>query len=167
MKNIKLTFLLLLSLYIASCGFHLRGNQDLSAVLPEVQIQGTSIHSELGRELSRALTAAKVTVLDDSDVLLTVTQDRFSKRVLSLDSLGRANQYELKYQLSFALVNKVKSGKESSEGKQKLVDLIPEQTINTKREYLFDADLILAKRMKRLGLIMICDKQQCYSLFDV
>lgn len=145
MKNSQFTFLLLFSFLIASCGFHLRGNQDLSGVLPEVQIQGISVHSELGRELSRALTAAKVTVLDESDVLLTVTQDHFSRRVLSLDSAGRANQYELNYQLSFALVKKVKDEKEGSKEKQKLVDLMPTQTINTKREYLFDADLILAK----------------------
>ena len=145
MKNSQFTFLLLFSFLIASCGFHLRGNQDLSSVLPEVQIQGISEHSELGRELSRALIAAKVTVLSESDVLLTITQDNFSRRVLSLDSAGRANQYELNYQLSFALVKKVKSEKEDSEKKQKLIDLMPTQTINVKREYLFDADLILAK----------------------
>jgi len=145
MKNRKLTFLLVLSFLMASCGFHLRGSQDLSAVLPEVQIQGTSKHSELGRELTRALTAAKVNVLDESEILLSITRDKFSKRVLSLDSAGRANQYELSYQLSFSLVKKVKSKNEESDSKQMIVDLIPTQNITEKREYLFDADLILAK----------------------
>ena len=106
MKNIKSTYIILLSMLITSCGFHLRGNQDLSSVLPEVQIQGTSIHSDLGRELNNTLTNAKVSVLDESNVLLSITKDGFSKRVLSLDSAGRANQYELNYQLSFSLVKK-------------------------------------------------------------
>lgn len=145
MKNIKLTFVFLLSFLIISCGFHLRGSQDLSAVLPEVQIQGTSKHSELARELTRALTSAKVNVLDESETLLSITRDNFSKRVLSLDSAGRANQYELSYQLSFSLVKKVKSENEESDGKQMIVDLIPEQNITEKREYLFDANLVLAK----------------------
>ena len=143
MKKIKITYLILLSVLMASCGFHLRGNQDLSAVLPEVQIQGTSIHSDLGRELKRALTNSKVNVLDDSAVLLSVTRDDFSKRVLSLDSAGRANQYELKYQLSFSLIKKESSKSDSK--KQHVVDLIPSQNITAKREYVFDADLVLAK----------------------
>jgi len=140
MKKIKLTFILLLSFVITSCGFHLRGSQDLSAVLPEVQIQGTSKHSELGRELTRALTAAKVNVLDESDIVLNITKNSMSKRVLSLNSEGRANQYELRYDLSFILVKKVQE-----KSKQRLLDLIPAQSITEKREYLFDANLVLAK----------------------
>lgn len=143
MKKIKITFVLLLSVFTASCGFHLRGNQDLSAVLPEVQIQGTSIHSDLGRELKRALTNSKINVLDESDVLLSITRDSFSKRVLSLDSAGRANQYELNYQLGFSLIKKELSASDNK--KQHAVDLIPSQNITEKREYLFDANLVLAK----------------------
>ena len=148
MKNIKLTFLLLFSFLISSCGFHLRGNQDLSSSLAEVQIQGTSIHSELGRGLVRALTSAKVNVLDESDVLLIITKDIFSKRVLSLDSSGRANQYELNYQLSFSLIKKLKQDNE----KQSFVDLIASQSITEKREYLFDANLVLAKSDEEIQL---------------
>ena len=140
MKNIKLTFLLLVSMLIVSCGFHLRGNQDLSAVLPEVQITGTSVHSEIGRKLTQALTAAKVNILDEADFILNISQDSFSRRVLSLDNTGRANQYELKYQLSFSLVKKI-----WQDNKLKLVELIPAQSISERREYLFDANLILAK----------------------
>lgn len=145
MKNIKFTFLFLLSFLIISCGFHLRGSQDLSAVLPEAQIQGTSKHSDLGRELIRALISANVNVLDESDTVLNITRDVFSKRVLSLDSAGRANQYELSYQLSFSLIKKVKSENNISDEKQKIIILIPSQSITEKREYLFDANLVLAK----------------------
>lgn len=142
MKNIKYTYLLI-SILITGCGFHLRGDQDLSSVLPEVQIQGTSIHSDLGRELKNALTNAKVSVLDESNVLLSVTKDAFSKRVLSLNSAGHANQYQLSYQLSFSLIKKIKSDNE----KQSVVDVIPSQSITQKREYLFDEDTdsVLAK----------------------
>ena len=140
MKKINITILFLLSSFIISCGFHLRGSQDLSAVLPEIQIQGISKHSELGRELIRALTSSKVNVLDESDTVLNITQNTLTKRVLSLDSAGQANQYELSYQLSFSLVKIIQD-----EDKQKLVDLIPAQSIREKREYLFDANLVLAK----------------------
>ena len=149
MKKIKLTFVIVVSFLIVSCGFHLRGNQDLSNVLPEVSLQGTSKHSELGRELTRTLTAAKVNVFDSSATILKVTNDTFSKRVLSLDSAGRANQYELSYNLSFSLFKTVPGQKVAKNGEKEkllqLVDLIPAQNITVKREYLFDANLVLAE----------------------
>lgn len=145
MKKFNLTVLFLLSGLIVSCGFHLRGNQDLSAVLPEVQIQGTSKHSELGRELLQALADAKVNVLEESGTVLNITQSHISKRVLSLDSAGRANQYELSYQLNFSLVKKEKGKSKQGKGEQQFIDLIPAQKIREKREYLFDANLVLAK----------------------
>lgn len=145
MKYVKITVLFLLCSLIISCGFHLRGNQDISAVLPEVRIVGVNKHSQLGRELITALTDAKVNVLDDSDTMLNITKNQISKRVLSVDSAGRANQYELSYQLSFSLVNKIQVKNQESKSKQQLIDLIAAQTINEKREYLFDANLVLAK----------------------
>lgn len=145
MKILKFTLLFSLGLLVSSCGFHLRGSQDLSALLPEIQIQGTSQHSELGRELTLMLSAAKVNVLDESEVLLNISNNSFSKRVLSLDSAGRVNQYELSYQLGFSLVKKIKVDNVEGKVKQSSIDLMPLQTINEKREYLFDSNLILAK----------------------
>lgn len=141
MKIIKLTIIFLMSGFIVSCGFHLRGNQDLSTVLPEVQLVGVNQYSELGRELIRALNASKVNVLDESTTVLKVTQDNISKRVLSLDSAGRANQYGLSYQLGFSLQKKL----QGDDTKQQWVDLIKPQNISEKREYLFDANLVLSK----------------------
>ena len=147
MKKIKFTFVIIVSFIITSCGFHLRGNQDLSDVLPELSLQGTSKHSELGRELSRALTEAKINVSDGSATVFKVNNDTFSKRVLSLDSAGRANQYELSYNLSFSLFKTVanQKAKTAKESLVRLVDLIPAQSITVKREYLFDANLVLAE----------------------
>ena len=149
MKKINITILFLFSGFIISCGFHLRSNHDLSAVLPEVQIQGVNKHSKLGRELINALTAAKVNVSDGSDIILIITRDNMSKRVLSVDSAGHANQYELSYQLDFSLGEKVQGESLKYKNKQRenkqLVTLAPIQSIIERREYLFDADLVLAK----------------------
>ena len=145
MKNIRITVLFIFSSLIMSCGFHLRGQQDISAFLPEVQLLGVNQHSQLGRELITALNVAKVNVLDESDTLLSITQNQKSKRVLSVDSAGRANQYELSYQLGFSIVKKAELKKQATNEKQVVVDLVPAQTIKEKREYLFDSNLVLAK----------------------
>ena len=138
MKNFKLTYLLI-SILITGCGFHLRGSQDFSKTLPEVNVSGVNKYSDLGRELLRSLAAANVNVFDESSIILNITNDTFSKRVLSVDSAGRANQYELRYDVSFTLVKTA-----NNEKVKKIVDLIPAQNISEKREYLFDANLILA-----------------------
>ena len=119
MKKFKLTYLLI-SILITSCGFHLRGSQDFSKILPEVNVSGVDKYNELGRELLRSLAAANVNVFDESSVILNVTNDTFSKRVLSVDSAGRANQYELRYDVSFTLVNTVKNEKENKTSDQVL-----------------------------------------------
>ena len=148
MKKINLFLLFLVASIHSGCGFHLRGSQDLSAELPEIQLTGVNQHSELGRDLNRALAAAKVSVVAESTVVLNITRNTISKRVLSVDSAGRANQYELNYQLGFALLKKV-----NTEGnKQQLVDLIKPQSISEKREYLFDANLVLAKSGEETNL---------------
>ena len=140
MKKVKNTILFSLSFLLISCGFHLRGNQDLSLVLPEVKVVGVNQHSELGRELIRALNNSKVTILDESSTVLKITLNNLSKRVLSLDSAGRANQYELSYKLSFSLQKMM----QSDGVKPQQIDLIAAQNISEKREYLFDANLVLA-----------------------
>lgn len=145
MKNIKFTFVMLFSLLMISCGFHLRGNQDLSAVLAEVSVQGVSQYSELGRELSRALVSAKVKVFAGAATILNVTEDNYSKRVLSLNNAGRVNQYELVYKISLSLVTVVHSKNKGKEQKPVFNKLMPDLNITIKREYLFDSNLVLAK----------------------
>lgn len=148
MNKVKVTFLFFVSLMLVSCGFHLRGSQDLSVVLPEVQLDGVNQHSDLGRDLIQALTSSKVAVVDESSVILDITQNNITKRVLSVDSAGRANQYELNYQLGFTLQKKI----ETEDNKQKFVDLMKAQIISEKREYLFDANLVLSKTGEEVTL---------------
>lgn len=161
MKTMNIFILLLISSFIAGCGFHLRGNQDLSADLPEVSVKGINHFSDYGRELIRALTAAKVSVFDESTTVLNVSREAFSKRVISLDSAGRANQYQLRHDLSFSLVKMIAQTQQtdSKVSKPKLVNLIPAQNISVTRDYLFDANSVLAgeEEERRLKKAMIQD----------
>lgn len=154
MTTVKIFILFFISSVITGCGFHLRGNQDLSSDLPEVKVQGINHYSDYGRELIRALTAAKVNVSDTSMTVLNVSSEAFSKRVISVDSAGRANQYELRHDISYSLV-KVVPQKQKTKGKitqPQVVDLIPAQTISEKRDYLFDANAVLAAEQEERRL---------------
>ena len=109
-------------------------------MLPELRISGIEPHSELGKLLAQAFSNAKVIVTEAAKAELKITRFEKSKRVLSLDNNGRANQYELSYQLGFVLFRKTLQG-----DKEVLQELMPAQTLTEKREYLFDANQVLAK----------------------
>lgn len=109
-------------------------------MLPELNLSGVEQNSEAGRLLVQAFTNAKVIVTAAAKTELKITRFTKAKRVLSLDNNGRANQYELSYQLSFVLLRK----KTQAEKEVEQV-LLPAQTITEKREYLFDANQVLAK----------------------
>lgn len=144
MKQIKLTWLLMIALMISACGFHLRGNYDLSKSLAVVSLQGISQHSDTGRLLVSALNASDVTVADEKDTnnfRLVISNESINKRILSLDSTGRANQYELRYQLSFKL--------QDEQGQ----DRVAEKTISLRREFLYDENLVLAKSAEEKRLV--------------
>ncbi len=143
MTILRNTGLLFFVLLLAGCGFHLRGSQDLSAVLPEVALSGVTSQTELGRLLYPQLDAAKVKVTDDARLQLRIVQDSYGKRVLSLDNNGRANQYELSYQLGYELVKTLPQ--EDQQAAAQTVTVLPVSTIRERREYLFDANRVLAK----------------------
>lgn len=124
-------------LSIQSCGFSLRSDRDMSRQLESVTILGISEYSEIGRMLYAALRQSRVAISNDTKTttaVLNISQQQFNKRVISLDSLGRANQYELVYELVFRVLN--------PDGSERL----KEQKISLRREFLYDSTLVLAKQ---------------------
>lgn len=118
------------------CGFRLRGSIDLPAELTEVAIQGTRPNGELGVALRNGFTRVGGQVVDsvvNARSVLVITQDSSDRRVLSVDSIGQANEYELAYTLGFRL--------DDPDGTNRVVP----QSINLRRQYRFDPNQTLAK----------------------
>lgn len=142
--RIKSTLTLLcVVLFVQSCGFKLRTDRDLSQRIASVHILGISEYSDVGRLLYSALRQGRVALLDDSKAaaaVLNISRQQFTKRVISLDSLGRANQYELVYELVYKMLNQ--------DGSERLA----EQKISLRREFLYDSNLVLAKQEEETRL---------------
>ena len=118
------------------CGFRLRGSIDLPVELTEVAIQGTRPNGELGVALRNGLSRVGGQVVDSvgsARSVLVITQDSSERRVLSVDSIGQANEYELAYTLGFRL--------DDPDGTNRVVP----QSINLRRQYRFDPNQTLAK----------------------
>ncbi|MGR6035154.1 MAG: LPS-assembly lipoprotein LptE [Candidatus Nitrosoglobus sp.] len=123
-------------LLLMGCGFHLRGNVQLSPLLTRTYVQGIPPYSELGVQIKRSLEANGVTVTSEpknASATLSITYNQIQRQVLSVGgSTAKVQEYALKYVLQFQVTNP----------KGKI--LLPSQRIELMREYRFDALSVLS-----------------------
>ncbi|MDF3126833.1 MULTISPECIES: LPS assembly lipoprotein LptE [Rheinheimera] len=132
--------LLISSLLLTSCGFHLRGSLPLERY-PAIFVDAKK-HSELASLLSDQLESNKVkllTELDPKAPALMLQQDSLERRTLSLFPNGQVAEYELIYRVKYQL-------------------LLPDQELQEfqfelTRDYQDDPNLALAKA-KELDLLL-------------
>lgn len=121
---------------LTGCGFHLRGAVELPPELTEVAIQGTKPYDELWVALRNGFARVGGQVVESAQQaqsVLVITRDATQRRVLSVDSQGQANQYELQYTFEFRL--------DDPQGTTR----VSTQSISLRRQYRFDPDQTLAK----------------------
>ncbi len=116
---------------LASCGFHLRGSVELPPALSEIAVKDVSLNSDIAPELRHALGNAGVRVSDSAAMVLTVRAEKYDKRVLSVDSVGRALEYGLRYTVRFSLKD------------EKGAIWIPEEPVTQTRDLRFDTTAVL------------------------
>ena len=143
-------FLLLLAschLLLVSCGFHLRGtgNVDIPPSLSvlQVRVEGSLLENNpLLAAIKNALrTQTNIQIQESGDVpQLILYGEQSDNRVLSVTSTGKVEEYLLKYEVSFRLMDK--------EGKL----LSPSQTVKVQRDYRFDRLNVLAKEREEQEL---------------
>jgi len=128
-------FILVMSL-LQSCGFRLRGASELPNTVKFAVIDGVAEFSDLGIAIKQQLVSSGAKVLTTADVdtvHFVVTRNKFFRRVLSIDSAGRANEYGLTYEMSIRVLD------------AKGVTLVKERIVNLNRNYTYDLDNALAK----------------------
>lgn len=94
---------------LAGCGFRLRGQAQLP--FETLHIPGdTPLVVELKRNLAAASTTRLVNVPAEAQAVLGFTQEVRDKIILSFNSAGRVQEYQLRYRVGFR-VSDPKSGK--------------------------------------------------------
>ena len=116
------------------CGYQLRGAVSLPPGLDAIHVAGPS---EIGTALTRVLDSGGARVQSTGDsarAVLRLGNERFSRRVLSIDpNTGKEREFELAYQVTFQVT--------AADGEE----LVPGQTVSLLRDYVFDANAILGK----------------------
>jgi len=122
-------------LALAGCGFHLRGSASLPDSLKTMYVQGINLQQGLGLELKRGLTRNDVVVAEtyqEGNTVLTVLDNKYERRVLSVGSNAKVSEYSLHGWLSYKV----------TDGSGQV--LANDQKVEAQRDYQFDQEQVLA-----------------------
>jgi LPS-assembly lipoprotein len=98
---VQLYFILGAAVFLAGCGFHLRGQEGLP--FDTLYLETANPNTPFSKELRRNLEANKVKLVDtakQADLVLDIISEVPDKQILTLDASGRVNEYELFYRVS-------------------------------------------------------------------
>jgi LPS-assembly lipoprotein len=129
----QLFALLMTTLLLSACGFHLRGK--VSIPFETIYLQTSNPNTALIRELRRNLEARQVKMVnmeDQAELVLDIVAEIPDKQVLTLGADGRVNEFRLFYRVSLRAYDHQN-------------DWIPAEEIALRRDYSYDDTKVLAK----------------------
>ena len=131
--------IVLLSLSLQGCGFHLRGAGQKLSELPPIAIKGGN-RAAARLQIERILGGPGgplVANADDAQVVINITEDRVEERVLTISTSAKVTEYELAYIVTFELLDNAGE-----------IINAPQQIVLTD-DFTFDAVVVLAKDRER------------------
>jgi LPS-assembly lipoprotein len=139
-KRAAIFLLLMTSLSLVACGFHLRGSlpSDVAFAFKSLYLQSQA-DTPFVTELRSALTASKISLTPDSDkaeLILDVISEQSSKQILSLSGAGRVQEFQLFYRVSLRAYD------------SKQNDWLPAEEILLTRILAYDDAQVLAKEQE-------------------
>ena len=130
----RLLILLLMSLLLTACGFHLRGQAGMpfDTLYLDAANPGTLFIADLRRNLE-ANKVKLVNTAEQADVVLNIVSELPEKQILTLGGSGRVNEFQLRYRISLRAYD------------LKGQDWIPAEEMMLRRDYVYDDTKVLAK----------------------
>jgi LPS-assembly lipoprotein len=123
---------MLLAALLAGCGFQLRGTEVLPPDLGALHVSAPNV---LLRETEVFLEGSNTRLVpghDGADVVLTMGNERYDRRVLSVDpSTGKEREFQLAYSVDVRAVTR--------DGRT----LIAPQVVTLQRDFVFERDALL------------------------
>lgn len=123
----RVSVILLLTLVLSACGFHLRNMIALPADLGPVQVTSTTPYSPLAQAVADGLrSSGVVAAADDAEDVasLQILSERWGDLPISVDEFGRAQEFSLRYAAVFTFLR--------ADGSE----LVPQQVVELSRDYV-------------------------------
>lgn len=102
----KLTSILLTTLLLTACGWHLRGTIDLPANLNSIYVASNDSYSTLSRDLGKAITGNGIALAKspkEADFTITLLDEREKRRAVSLGGNALAAEYEITVEADYRI----------------------------------------------------------------
>lgn len=132
---------ILVAMILASCGFQLRGQAALPFKTVFIETSGYSLFAN---DLERAIRSGSDTKVvrnrEEADAVLKILGESQERRILSLSAGGRVREFELRYSVSYRVVDRTNQ------------DLAIPGTIQLHRDLTYDDTEVLAKESEELLL---------------
>ena len=131
---IHYTGLIALCLFLTNCGYHLRGALALPTQLNNLYLTGET--TQLRAQFSKSLQLSAGQLNDSpnpNSLTIQINKEDMQRRILSLSSRGRSNEFELVYRLNYSLLDTQQN------------PLLKNQSLEIRREYFNNQQDILAK----------------------
>jgi LPS-assembly lipoprotein len=138
---IRSALLLVLAAAISACGFHLRGNIPLDDNIKNMFVSAPD--GPFKDQLEKVLTTsgARLSATEaGADVLLVVTKAETSRSVGTLDELGKANSYNLKFKVNYSLNDPAGA------------NIRPSSRLAETRQYNFDPERVIESEAEEAEL---------------
>ncbi|MEO8332143.1 MAG: LPS assembly lipoprotein LptE [Gallionella sp.] len=137
----QLYVLLLTTLLLSACGFHLRG--QVSMPFESIYLDASNPNTPLISELRRNLEINRVELAQAADqavLVLNIVSETPSKQILSLGGDGRVNEFRLFYRVSLRAYDRQQQ------------DWISTEEVSLQRDYSYDDSRVLAKEAEEVLL---------------
>ena len=134
-----LLIMFILSMLLASCGFHLRGQKDYSLPFHKIYVKSLNDTAPFIIELKNAIRASNVQVTDtpeEAQLTLQIISEKTDKQILSLSVAGTVLEYRIYYKISLRAYN------------QKEQEWIAPQEIIVQRAYSYSDSQVLAAQQE-------------------
>lgn len=137
--NLLILPLLMLTLLLGACGFHLRGQGGFAFPFQALFILSPNANAPFIIDLKRAVQLYNVKLVDSPEsaqLTLHIVSETMSKQILSLSDAGRVREYQLNYRVSLRAYD------------IKLDEWVPADEIVLQRYLSYDNTQVLAKEME-------------------
>ncbi|MDD2914547.1 MAG: LPS assembly lipoprotein LptE [Gallionella sp.] len=133
--------ILLMSLLLTACGFHLRGQAGMpfDTLYLDAANSGTPFIADLRRNLE-ANKVKLVNSAEQADVVLNIVFEMPEKQILTLGGSGRVNEFTLRYRVSLRAYD------------LKGQEWIPAEEMSLRRDFVYDETRVLAKEAEEITL---------------
>jgi LPS-assembly lipoprotein len=144
---------LVATVVLGGCGFHLQGHTPLPDVVRLPYVQASDRQSEFVISLQRAMVSSgahPVELKSRASVVVAILKDDVVRRTLSVSAQNQPDEYELTYNVRFSVTAGDK-------------ELLPPTDISNVRSFAFAEQLLLAKNHEE----MILRQDMAHDLADM